>query len=76
MLARLLAVHRRIQLGKLDLNSRPKQPWVSLDGGKLTVADRFRLEGAEPVRGFTHPYRTDQLTGFLVESGALPEVGA
>jgi hypothetical protein len=76
MLEQLLTVHRRIQLGKLDLNSRPKQPWVSLDGGKLTVADRFKRDGAEPVRGFTHPYRTDQLTGFLVETGALQEVGA
>ena len=73
MLERLLEVHRRIQMGKLDLSSRPKLPWVSCSGGQLTVEDRFRLEAAEPVRGFTHPYRTDQLTGFLVETGALPK---
>lgn len=62
--------HDRVQAGKLDASRQPKQPWVQLQDGHLTVSPRFAIDGGQAPReatAFTHPYRIESFAGMLSE---------
>lgn len=68
----LVRHHDRVQSGKLDASRQPKLPWMESRGNDIVVSPRYALADppARPVGGnFTHPYRIEQFSGMLSETG-------
>lgn len=68
----LICHHERVQAGKLDASRQPKHPWVELRGNHAVIAPRYALDerpGKPGSADFTHPYRIEQFTHMLRDSG-------
>ena len=69
----LIRHHERVQAGKLDASRQPKLPWVELRGNDVVIAPRYALDERPAKLGsaeLTHPYRIEQFTDMLRETGA------
>lgn len=68
----LVRYHERVQSGKLDASRQPKLPWMESRGNHIVVSPRYSLVDPPQLPGvgkFTHPYRIEQFSGMLAETG-------